>query len=1012
MSNKYNKTKAEKPSESRSNSSSFQQSFTKSLLSQERKTIKDSFAQNNQSQNFGDSNLTGRRTLKKGKENLAVSNTFTNATARKTQVLDPLDNSLQNKLSDIQLNKQDLSKIYDKFKIFPNKHRPMIWSFLLGLPRNEEAFNSYLNLGIHPAFEDLPKVYSVPSQALTLKLQRILSALAYYSPIFSEVDYLPDLVFPFVKLFAHDELLCFEIILVFFLQWGQHFFEYFPNPPLTTIQATEELLKYHEFDLYTHFKKIGLNMVDYVWPFLKTLFTTILPKEDWLSLLDFLVLQNQEPHYLFIFILSYLSYFKEPLHRVQTLEEMEYFLQRQNAVNIHHIIKSMRHFNKKTPQSVLGTTFKNQVPLIGTTYPIFNLFPEYSVEYHRRVREQTLNERKKQESRQQRVAQIQNLTEELLQQEQRFREKQEAFVKAQTDRKGLLMLEEEKRMQQKLLQETESRERRINQLHNLEKAIKTSLQQQDKLTQKELHELEKELELQSTIDKQLIRSKVEEEELLDLEFQAALRLNEVRDLRNTEERARKIRTEISYIDRQSKLRDRVWEENLKAEDEEFRLRMNILREKKLEELHKQQELNDKKELDLKLLAEGFEKEMKIKDVERERKLRMIAQDEVFKNEEYMRQFKQEEEQVRTEEEKYMKRVIEEERRNAVRRTDEKISQLEQEKRLLQNDITNYGDHLKEKTSTLKRNDFEDRVVALRKEKELRLLEEEEYLQKALIDIEEQRKFQREMQQDLFAKEKEYLEKQNAYKTFRQDEERLLQEERAKFAEFREEFRDELNKIEEVREKMAEARLTQLRNQNDDLIEQNAEETRKNLRTENMLRHFQDRDQEGYDRNDESQSRSRTEERSIESQEEEMKGQESRKFYENQRTGTFQFQDATPHSKFGRSISSYTYSEAGFDDRGRSGSRLNPVREAQDIISRHQHTRSIESYDPGYDNYDYKQTYARDDPYFGSSKGDDISVEESQEQIFKNSTNDFRQSQLMPSSPDDNLTYSSYEASIQ
>lgn len=747
-------------------------------------------------------------------------------------------------------------------------------------------------------------------------------------------------------------------------------------------------------------------MVDYVWPFLKSLFTTILPKEDWLSLLDFLVLSNQQPQYILLFIVSYLSYFKEPLRRIQTLEEMEYFLQKQNAVNIHHIIKNMRHLNKKTPQSITGITFKNQIPLIGNTYPIFNLFPEYSVEYHRRVREQTLNEKKKLESRQKRMSQIQNLTEELLQQEQRFREKQEAFVKAQTDRKGLLMLEEEKRMQQKLSQETESRDKRITQLYNLEKAIKTSLQQQDRLAQHELHELEKELELQSAIDKQILRSKLEEEELMDLEFQAALRLNEVRDLRNMEERARKIRTEINYIDRQNKLRDRVWEENLKAEDEEFKLRMNILREKKLEELHKQQELNDKKELDLKLLADGFEKEMKIKDVERERKLRMIAQEEVFKNEEFMRQFKQEEDQVRRDEENHMKRVLEEERRNAVRRTDEKISQLEQEKRFLQTDITNYGDLLKQKTTALQRSEFEDRIVALRKEKELRLLEEEEYLQKALIDIEEQRKFQKEMQQDLFEKEREYVEKQNAYRTLRQDEERLLQEERAKFAEFREEFRDELNKIEEVREKMADARLTQLRNQNDDLIEENAEEVRKKVRTDNMLRHFQDRDQERYYQNDESQSRS------MVSQEEEMKGQDSRKFYDNQRTGTFQFQDGTPHSKYGRSISSYTYSEAGFDDRGRSGSKMNPIREAQDIISRHQHTRSIESYDPRYDTYDYKQTYARDDPSLGSSKRDDSSIEESQEQIFKTSARDFRQSQMMPSSPDDNLTYSSYEASIQ
>ena len=41
---------------------------------------------------------------------------------------------------------------------------------------------------------------------------RVLSALAHWSPLFGETDYLPMLAFPFVKLFQNNQLLAFEII--------------------------------------------------------------------------------------------------------------------------------------------------------------------------------------------------------------------------------------------------------------------------------------------------------------------------------------------------------------------------------------------------------------------------------------------------------------------------------------------------------------------------------------------------------------------------------------------------------------------------------------------------------------------------------------------------------------------------------------------------------------------------------------------------------------------------------
>jgi hypothetical protein len=42
---------------------------------------------------------------------------------------------------------------------------------------------------------------------------RLLSALVYWSPIFEDVDFIPYLVFPFVKVFENDTFMAFEIVL-------------------------------------------------------------------------------------------------------------------------------------------------------------------------------------------------------------------------------------------------------------------------------------------------------------------------------------------------------------------------------------------------------------------------------------------------------------------------------------------------------------------------------------------------------------------------------------------------------------------------------------------------------------------------------------------------------------------------------------------------------------------------------------------------------------------------------
>jgi hypothetical protein len=253
------------------------------------------------------------------------------------------------------------------------------------------------------------------------------------------------------------------------------------------------------------------------------------------------------------------------------------------------------------------------------------------------------------------------------------------------------------------------------------------------------------------------------------------------------------------------LKDRVWEENIKAEDEEFKLKMDLLRHQKLNEYTNEQENNDKKELEYKLMVEDFQRDLKLKDVERERRLRRLAEEEVLKNEEFMRTYKEHENVLKEEEEIQLKRFLDEERENAIRRAEERLGQLEQEKRTQALELEMYREKLKTISSEQKKREFEDKILEIRKRNEIKVLEEERNLQKMLLEIEEERKVQKEMQQELISKEKDFVEKKSYHQTLKRSEERLLEDERRKFEEFRYALRSEIDKVEEVKRKMEEAK---------------------------------------------------------------------------------------------------------------------------------------------------------------------------------------------------------------
>ena len=106
-----------------------------------------------------------------------------------------------------------LENILKRFQEYPNKYRVLIWRYLLSLPLNRDDFETFIKQDPHYAYTDLYERFEVKSSRLYNKLVRILSALSHWCPLFAEVTYLPELVFPFVKLIKNDDLVLFEVLV-------------------------------------------------------------------------------------------------------------------------------------------------------------------------------------------------------------------------------------------------------------------------------------------------------------------------------------------------------------------------------------------------------------------------------------------------------------------------------------------------------------------------------------------------------------------------------------------------------------------------------------------------------------------------------------------------------------------------------------------------------------------------------------------------------------------------------
>ncbi|GAA6224396.1 TBC1 domain family member 31 isoform X1 [Lates japonicus] len=459
------------------------------------------------------------------------------------------------------LNKKRLVALLKAFGEYPAKYRMFVWRSLLCLPENHAAYSSLTDKGLHSAYLTLHDKYPIKSHKLQRGLQRVLSALAHWAAIFGEVEYLPLVAFPFVKLFQNNPMLCFEVVATVIVNWCQHWFEYFPNPPLNILSMAENVLAHHDKELLQHLVDCGITSQLYVWPLLETLFSEVLTRDEWLRLFDNIF--SNHPSFLIMACVAYITCCREPLLLCSQKQDFEYFFHHRNNLDMGAMIKEAYRLMSNTPADIHPRNILSDfTPLTKGQYPVFNHYPEFIVEYQSREREKIrLQEmeylRERQEVSALRADFVRHQAE-----EETYYTQQELLQRAEEQRRNILAQEEEKLTQQRAKLAAMKRELKVKELQLLDASRRRFLKHQQGLRASQIQRLDQEISRKMDLRERETAAAVQDLEIRQMELEAQRRRLEQHLLKEQERTGREVEEEVEMRMREAEREEESYTELL------------------------------------------------------------------------------------------------------------------------------------------------------------------------------------------------------------------------------------------------------------------------------------------------------------------------------------------------------------------------------------------------------------------------------------------------------------------
>ncbi|XP_071410000.1 TBC1 domain family member 31 isoform X3 [Pithys albifrons albifrons] len=464
--------------------------------------------------------------------------------------------SLENKENELPggLNKKRLQALLKGFGEYPAKYRMFVWRSLLQLPENHLAFSSLIDKGIHSAFVNIQNKYPIKSRKLLRVLQRTLSALAHWAAIFAETPYMPLLAFPFVKLFQNNPLICFEVVATVVVNFCQHWFEYFPNPPVNVLSMMENVLAHHDKELLQHLIKCNVTSQVYAWPLLETLLSEVLTREEWLKVFDNIF--SNHPSYFLMIIVAYIICSRAPLLQCNQAVDFEYFFHHRNNLDITAVIKEAYRLMEATPPDIHPQRMlEDFIPLTKGQYPVFNKYPTFIVDYQAQERERIRQDEIQYLRERQLAHESEAKAQEQKAEDEAWYRKQKLLQEAEEQRRKMLLEEEERLAEQRQRLAAMKRELKVKELQLLDASRRRFLSYQQDQLQMELKRLDDEIARKASMREQETAAAVQDVEVRRMELETQRQLFEEHLIKDQEAVTKEMKEKVDAHQRKVDLED-------------------------------------------------------------------------------------------------------------------------------------------------------------------------------------------------------------------------------------------------------------------------------------------------------------------------------------------------------------------------------------------------------------------------------------------------------------------------
>jgi hypothetical protein len=354
----------------------------------------------------------------------------------------------------VELTVSRLRALVETSGELPAKHRSLCWRYLLRLPGNEAPFAALVAKGPHPAYCDLGARYPLRDSRLLRRLGLVLSALAHWSPIVAELEYVPATVFPFVLAFEKDDLAAFETSMAVVCRWQRFFLATYPHPSLPLLGAIEAALRLQDPKLVGHLERIGVGPQAYAWPILRSCFTEVLGKPDWLVLLDHLFAARDEDHasHLVLAAVAFLLTERSALVTMQSGAEVDLWVHAERAIDAASLLRTIDTLRRDPPtcaalaevtlrvsaeddDGVASEVSSPPWPIPTGAYPPLRGFPRFALDYQLQQRDRLAAEAEALASRHDLVAAVQRRANELAARERAFAEHRRRSAEAEEARR-------------------------------------------------------------------------------------------------------------------------------------------------------------------------------------------------------------------------------------------------------------------------------------------------------------------------------------------------------------------------------------------------------------------------------------------------------------------------------------------------------------------------------------------------------------------------------------------------